>query len=202
MEEIIIKVCSSCSCYWKPDETDIKSSGDIFKSCKKCREKSKVIAVKEKQNIKNNPIKYLLLKTIRLIGKCFKKKTTITEKKQLIEYLGCSADKLFNYFQLKINNWNVDNPTRLMDFSNIHIDHIKPISRFNLDDPNDFLACCNYTNLQPLLIFDNCSKNNYWTDENEGYWNDNIKGNTEYNRVYYQPRHFLWYSQRQSIQSN
>ena len=30
--------CSKCKCYWKPEETDIKSSGLPFKTCKKCRE--------------------------------------------------------------------------------------------------------------------------------------------------------------------
>ena len=29
--------CSCCKCYWKPDETDIKTSGLVFKCCKKCR---------------------------------------------------------------------------------------------------------------------------------------------------------------------
>ncbi len=30
--------CPRCKCYWKPDETDIKSSGLSFKTCKKCRD--------------------------------------------------------------------------------------------------------------------------------------------------------------------
>jgi hypothetical protein len=30
--------CSSCLCYWKPTETDFKSSGLPYKTCIKCRE--------------------------------------------------------------------------------------------------------------------------------------------------------------------
>ena len=30
--------CNKCKCYWKPDETDIKSSGLCCKTCKKCRD--------------------------------------------------------------------------------------------------------------------------------------------------------------------
>ncbi len=30
--------CSGCKCYWKPDETDIKSSGLPFRTCRKCRD--------------------------------------------------------------------------------------------------------------------------------------------------------------------
>ena len=29
--------CSSCLCYWKPDEKDVKTSGLPFKTCRKCR---------------------------------------------------------------------------------------------------------------------------------------------------------------------
>jgi hypothetical protein len=47
-------------------------------------------------------------------------------------------------------------PDNLMDFTNIHIDHIKPVSRFNFtDEGEELLDCCNYTNLQPLLAIDN-----------------------------------------------
>jgi len=31
--------CSNCICYWKPDETDIKTSGLPFKTCRKCRDR-------------------------------------------------------------------------------------------------------------------------------------------------------------------
>jgi hypothetical protein len=38
-----------------------------------------------------------------------------------------------------------------MEWDNIHLDHIKPVSKFNLDDETEFLDCCHYTNFQPLL---------------------------------------------------
>ena len=39
-----------------------------------------------------------------------------------------------------------------------HIDHIKPLSSFDLTDRKQLLEACNYKNLQPLLVFDNLSK--------------------------------------------
>lgn len=39
--------CSYCYCYWTPNETDIKSSGYYYKTCKKCRVKN--IENKEKR---------------------------------------------------------------------------------------------------------------------------------------------------------
>ena len=42
-----------------------------------------------------------------------------------------------------------------MTFDNIHIDHIKPVSKFNLNNTDEFYDCCHYTNLQPLLPIEN-----------------------------------------------
>lgn len=72
----------------------------------------------------------------------------------------------------------------LIKKDNIHIDHIKPVSVFNLDDEEEFLNCTNYTNLQPLLVTDNLQKSDKWTEKNEKYWNDNIKDNDNYVEIY------------------
>ena len=67
--------------------------------------------------------------------------------------------------------------------ANIHIDHIRPVSRFNLSDPDEFLQCSHYTILQPLLAKDNLEKSNKWTNENEIFWQENIQGR-EYLDIY------------------
>lgn len=41
-----------------------------------------------------------------------------------------------------------------------HIDHIKPLSKFDLTDREQFLEACNYMNLQPLFWRDNIIKGN------------------------------------------
>lgn len=41
-----------------------------------------------------------------------------------------------------------------------HIDHIKPISLFNLNNDNELIACFNYQNLQPLWASENIQKRN------------------------------------------
>ena len=70
-----------------------------------------------------------------------------------------------------------------MTFNNIHIDHIKPISKFNLDDEDEFLQCVHYSNIQPLLFVQNMEKHNKWTEDNNKYWLENIKGK-EYHEIY------------------
>lgn len=106
------------------------------------------------------------------IYKCLKV-SSHNKTKSSIDYLGCDADYFIKYFKKKMDLWNENNEIK-MNWYNIHIDHIKPISSFNLDDEDEFNRCCNYTNLQPLLATDNIIKSNKWTDEDGVYWNENI----------------------------
>jgi hypothetical protein len=94
-------------------------------------------------------------------------KLTAAEKtKTSMEYLSCSIEQFKDFIQSKM--------TPDMTFDNIHFDHIKPVSKFNLDIPEEFNKCCHYTNFQPLLVKDNLSKNNKWTEGDEIFWNENI----------------------------
>ena len=61
-----------------------------------------------------------------------------------------------------------------MTWENIHIDHIKPVTAFDLDDHEEFLKCCHYSNFQPLLAVDNASKKNRWSEEDNKFWLENI----------------------------
>ena len=117
------------------------------------------------------------------INRCFKISKS-TKTKHSIEYLGCNIKEFIVYFQKKMDYFNTYLSTNeQMTFQNIHIDHIKPVSKFNLDDEDDFLDCCHYSNLQPLLTTTNLEKSNKWTDENDRYWNENIKVK-EYYEIY------------------
>ena len=68
-EPILNPKCVSCRCYWKPDNDDIKSSGSLYKSCRRCRkpkmtsdeivEKQRLYAREyrmKKKNIQNSKI--------------------------------------------------------------------------------------------------------------------------------------------------
>ena len=110
------------------------------------------------------------------------KNTNIKKTKPSISYLNCSVEYFVEYFEKKMDIWNETNEVK-MNWGNIHIDHIKPVNAFNLDDENEFLDCCHYTNMQPLLAKDNLSKSCKWTDENDLYWCNNII-NKEYFDIY------------------
>lgn len=69
--------------------------------------------------------------------------------------LGCSIPELKQYLESKFKpgmSW--ENHGRY----GWHIDHIIPLSSFDLTDRDQFLKACHYTNLQPLWAKDNLSK--------------------------------------------
>lgn len=86
-----------------------------------------------------------------------------------LKYLGCSIEHFKAFINKKM--------TLEMNISNIHFDHIKPVSAFNFDNEDEIKKCCHYTNFQPLLVKDNLSKSNKWFEKDDKYWIENIKYN-------------------------
>lgn len=74
-----------------------------------------------------------------------------------IRDLGCSMIELRWHLESKFQHgmsWN--NYGR----NGWHVDHIKPLSSFNLSDPEQLKIACHYTNLQPLWAQQNLKKSN------------------------------------------
>ena len=63
--------------------------------------------------------------------------------------------------------------TEEMNFNNIHIDHVKPISSFDISNDNELLEAFNWRNTQPLLKQDNLRKSNKFNEKD--YNNQFIK---------------------------
>ena len=78
-----------------------------------------------------------------------------TKSGSAVKDLGCSIDFLKSHLEsLFIPGMTWEN----YGHKGWHIDHIVPISSFNLSDPEQLKQACRYTNLQPLWWFDNLSK--------------------------------------------
>lgn len=72
-----------------------------------------------------------------------------------IKDLGCTIPELIAYLESKFQ------PGMAWDnYGQWHIDHIIPLSRFNLNTRKELLNACHYTNLQPLWAIENISKGN------------------------------------------
>jgi hypothetical protein len=102
-----------------------------------------------------NDLNYKLARNIRS-----RIKVTIKENrktKSSLELLGCSLEQVRQHIESQFqegmswSNWS---------FYGWHIDHIRPISSFDLSDPIQQKQCFHYTNLQPLWAKDNLAKGN------------------------------------------
>jgi hypothetical protein len=70
-----------------------------------------------------------------------------------IRDLGCSVEELTKHLEKQFQSG--------MTWGNQgewHIDHIIPLASFDMENREQFLKACHYTNLQPLWAFDNISK--------------------------------------------
>lgn len=74
--------------------------------------------------------------------------------------LGLSIDDFKKYLESKfVDGMNWENYGR----KGWHIDHIIPLSKFDLSDPNQQKAACHHSNLQPMWWKDNLRKGNHGT---------------------------------------
>lgn len=67
--------------------------------------------------------------------------------------VGCSADELRAHIEKQFApgmTWS--------NYGEWHVDHIRPCASFDLSDPEQFKACFNWSNLQPLWAAENISK--------------------------------------------
>lgn len=70
-----------------------------------------------------------------------------------VELLGCTIPELVTHLEEQFTDgmsWESQGAW--------HIDHILPLSSFDLEDLEQLKIACHYTNLQPLWASDNCSK--------------------------------------------
>jgi len=73
------------------------------------------------------------------------------------ELTGCTIDYLVFHLESQFKDGMSWDNYGLFGW---HIDHIKPCSYFDLNDPSEQKKCFNYTNLQPLWARENISKSN------------------------------------------
>lgn len=74
-----------------------------------------------------------------------------------VKDLGCSIKELKKHLESKFQPGMTWENYGLKGW---HIDHIKPLSSFDLSDKKQLLEACNYKNLQPLWAEDNLQKSN------------------------------------------
>jgi len=104
--------------------------------------------------------------------------------KHSVEYLGCSSDEYFKWIFNYDNNCSLENHGKEW-----HIDHVIPISKFDLSQEPQQLLAFNWRNTMPLSSKDNLVKNNKIIKEQiESHFNKlqeyHIKNNIQLPQIY------------------
>lgn len=104
-----------------------------------------------KKKREENDVQYILAKNLRArINHVIKGKTKVGSA---LRDLGCSTDELKKHLESQfVIGMTWDN------YGEWHIDHIIPLASFDLENREEFLQACHYTNLQPLWAKDNIRK--------------------------------------------
>lgn len=165
IHKVSSKICSVCL-ETKPATEFPNSSTSpdgLYTICKACKNEKIKLYVSNNREKVNNARKHRYQTNLNFkLSMQLRGRLNIALKKKVkggsaVHNLGCSLEELKVYLESKFSvgmtweNWKIDG---------WHIDHIIPLSKFNLTDSEEFLKACHYTNLQPLWAKENYRKGN------------------------------------------
>jgi hypothetical protein len=126
------------------------------KSCRKNYQKQRFQTVKTLEASKRR-IRYRQDIQFRLGVLLRSRISNLFKTGSAVSDLGCSLSELKRHLE---DLWKPGMTWDNYGLHGWHIDHIIPISRVDLTDPEQFRKVCHFTNLQPLWSSDNLSKGN------------------------------------------
>jgi uncharacterized protein (DUF983 family) len=159
-------------------EIKLQTIGENNKKCSCCSE------IKSKDNFRHNRLK---CKTCERDAPLDKFKRNVRSRIYIalktckeyhtIKYLGCSSAEYLKWILHNDKNYTLENQGKLW-----HIDHVIPLSSFDLSDKQQQLLAFNWRNTMPLAARDNLSKNNkIITTQIEQHFNHLVKYHQEKN---------------------
>jgi len=134
------------------EELEVKIGKDntICKYCNKVKDKTRFRhnRLKCKDCERDSP-KEKFNRTVRTRIRMALKKTEHT-----CEYLGCTSKEYIKWILYNSKDYTLENHGKVW-----HIDHVIPLSRFNLDKKEDVDLAFNWRNTMPLSVQENLTKN-------------------------------------------
>lgn len=149
------KICGDCGLEKEISNFNKSKNnyGGFTYNCKSCIKIYNLSYRKDYEyNRYHNDVQFKLTKKLRGRMKIAIKKNQ--KSGSAVKDLGCTISELKNYLESKFSsgmtweNWGTE----------WHIDHIVPLVSFSLENREQFLKACHYTNLQPLQINDHIEK--------------------------------------------
>ena len=161
-----MKICSKCKLEKSIVEfnRDASRKDRLYLYCKSCVKKSeqiyynknriKKIAADKKYKSKKRKIDVIYRLTCNLRNRLYVAIHGNYKSGSAVRDLDCSIEFLKHYIELKFyGNMTWDNWGEVWE-----LDHIVPLSKFDLTDRTQLLKAVHYTNLQPLTIEDHRKK--------------------------------------------
>jgi uncharacterized protein (DUF983 family) len=143
----------------KAEKRRKKKLEEIGEGNKKC---SNCSSIKPANNFRHNRLTCKVCEREEPIQK-FKRNVrsriylALKQNKELrtVKYLGCTSPEYMKWIFCYDQNYNLDNHGKVW-----HIDHVIPLSRFNLEDKDEQMIAFNWRNTMPLSVKENLAKNN------------------------------------------
>lgn len=141
--------CRDCSkAYYQDNKEEILTQQKTYKEANP--EKVKALDKARKEAHKDDPCFILMRSQDSRIYSALKGIKRAASSKELI---GCSWDEMATHIESQFQpgmTWQ--------NHGTWHIDHIRPCSSFDFNDPEQQYECFHYTNTQPLWAADNLTK--------------------------------------------
>jgi hypothetical protein len=146
--------CVCCTCNKEKLLKNFAKSKKFYKK-KICLECYSEQLRNVKNNLSNNEANknpnYRIKKSLAARLRSVMKKETHT-----MNYIGCNIQYLREWFE-----YNFDSNMTWDNYGSYwSIEHVIPVSKFNLENDNDKYKCWNWSNLVPVTIYNNTSKKN------------------------------------------
>lgn len=169
----ILGLCTCCrKKQWRKDNPEMKQPNKHCKQCgtiigkngnlglcKGCRKETQKDYLRTYNNTYTvirykNDINFRLAKQLRSrISHAIRESNVRVRVGSAVKDLGCTVEELRLYLESKFKpgmTWD--------NYGKWHIDHIKPLAKFDLSDTKQFKKVCFYKNLQPLWAKENLIK--------------------------------------------
>lgn len=149
-----MNTCNTCKILIIPHKSYCESCLKIKKVESQKRRNQKKDKSKRTKYVKNNPgLRQFLIQRQRIIVSRPNNPTKLKTK----DIIGCDH----HFLKLHIESQFKEGMTwDNYGIKTWHVDHIKPVSLFNLNNDDELKECFNYKNLQPLWAKDNLRKRN------------------------------------------
>lgn len=166
----------------KIKEQEQEQIGLDNKKCRYCKEiklKSKFRhnRLKCKDCEREEPLEKLKRYIRTRIYNCLRNKNKLKDK-NTIEYLGCNTDQYLKYLLSYDPSCTLENQG-----TEWHIDHVIPVSKFDLNDEDEKNLAFNWRNTMPLPKYDNLAKCNRISQEQLTRHLEKLKEYHEKNKI-------------------